>query len=257
MRCDRARRARSGRARRPAAARTSPRRGCRAACAGSRRAPTPGRRPSATRSGCSSPRRVEQPGEPAADTGEHDVVDRAAERCRIVLHVVERDAHEPEAPAAPDDGALSDVRGATTPLLDERRRASARARAARPAASRGAAALRARSRRELDGRADDARAACRCSRRAGSGGGSGVHGGDSTTVRLGGRSRAARSRRRRPRRRRSARGAIFWMSATCPPSSPSTNHSSQSGRVAVEHLRLHPLGERRRAGRGCPAAAAR
>ena len=31
---------------------------------------------------------------------------------------------------------------------------------------------------------------------------------------------------------------VFWMSPTLPPSSPSTNHSSHSGRVAVEQLRL-------------------
>ena len=45
---------------------------------------------------------VQQPGETASDTGEHDVVDGATERAAHRLDVVERDAHEPEATVAPD-----------------------------------------------------------------------------------------------------------------------------------------------------------
>ena len=87
------------------------------------------------RSSTSSPRAVEQPVQSAADAGEHDVVDGAADRLADRLDLGERDAHDRQ--QAVPTRARVDRRARRDRLtIDHRARTTGRAR--RPARPRGA-----------------------------------------------------------------------------------------------------------------------
>ena len=96
--------------------------------------------------------RVEQPGERAADPGEHDVVDRAPELLAHLPHRFELDAHHLDAAAAPDrtvdrqrrrDGIGADQRADRPRQLRQRGR--------RPGGARPPRVARDRRARPVDG----------------------------------------------------------------------------------------------------------
>ena len=165
----------------------------------------------------------------ARDDGQHDVVDRPAERVLDVLEVLQL-AGDRRRSGGAGRSRRSAARGARGWRRPRRSRRAPRRRPSRPRArARAGSASRAPSppRRASP---SSSRRCPRVSRSSGDGAGSGIHGSRPSS---GGRPSGPRSKRTVPRSTPAMPSIIAWWvldsSAKPPPARPSTSHSSHSG----------------------------